>query len=163
MPRNFVLPLSTFRVAECFIEIDTVGEWGVLLAVLAPPPLGRDKSGPYTLAIAALGLHQQFTNSIKLRENRLLSTCFGNPLLHLFLPRFQLSRMQLITFNIILQFLERMSTNSAHDEIAKLNIVVPERETVCIDDARERAEDPMIDSRREIALHLLDELEHLFR
>ena len=37
----------------------------------------------------------------------------------MFLLRFQLSRMWLITFNIILQFLERLSTNSAHLELEK--------------------------------------------
>jgi hypothetical protein len=44
---------------------DTGGEWGVLFLAVATPPAGRDKSGSYSLAIAALGFHQQFATSIR--------------------------------------------------------------------------------------------------
>jgi hypothetical protein len=43
-----------------------------------------------------------------------VSASSGSCWLPLFLLRFQLARMRVIPFHIILQFLERPSTNSAH-------------------------------------------------
>jgi hypothetical protein len=40
---------------------DIVGEFG---GVGPAPPRGRDKSGPYALAIASLGFYGQFANNI---------------------------------------------------------------------------------------------------
>ena len=48
-----------------------------------------------------------------------MSRSYGSFFLYLFLLRFQLARMYLITFRIILQFLERLSTNSPHLELQK--------------------------------------------
>jgi hypothetical protein len=48
--------------ASSFLSKATGGEMGVRLAALATP--GRDKSGPYPVAIASLGLRRQFATSI---------------------------------------------------------------------------------------------------
>jgi hypothetical protein len=49
-----------------FLHRDTGGEWGVRLAVLAPPP-PRDAINlvPTPVAIAALGVHRQFATGIR--------------------------------------------------------------------------------------------------